>query len=149
MKPSDDVIKKGLNGNIKNDKKDKAIVLYLHVEGTDYECKDCMLFIKNQRCMVHGKDDVILETDSCGLFIYGESYDKGAPMGLYTPERSGLTHSKNGFSCKRCEYFNPPEKKCSEVDENSDGDDPGIIHPNACCNNWDSLANAATSTDGL
>ena len=130
-----------MNGTSEIKKADKQAVLYLHIQGTDYECKDCILFVRNQRCIIHHSDDVIKETDSCGLFIYGRYYDTAKPLGIVTPKQSGLTHSTNGFSCKRCEYFNSDENKCEKVDENSDGDDKGIIHPDACCNAWESNQN--------
>lgn len=123
-----------------NSKIDKQAVLYIHIDGTNYQCRDCILFITNNHCLVHRKDDKILPSDSCGLFIYGEPAEEGTPLGIITPEQSGLTHSENdtGFSCKQCEYFGSQVKDCQKVNKDSEGDDPGIIHPDACCNNWDS-----------
>jgi hypothetical protein len=146
MKPSDSVVEKYMNGDDKatgsggGTNKPKAVVLYIHVQGTDYECKDCLMFIMNERCLIHRKDDVIKATDSCGLFIYGKAIENARPLGIITPTQSGLTHSTTGFSCKRCTYFNSNAQKCTQVDETSDGDDPGIIHPDACCNAWSPLS---------
>jgi len=146
IRPSQNVIDNAMAGNDKaagsgggSGKLPKAAVLYIHVPGTDYECEDCLLFIVGERCLVHRKDDVIKATDSCGLFLYGKALENARPIGIVTPIQSGLTHSKNGFSCKRCTYFNSPQQKCAKVDENSDGDDPGIIHADACCNVWSPL----------
>ena len=144
--PSQDVINNAMNGDSKatgsgggGTKKPKAVVLYIHVPGTDYECEDCLFFITNQKCLLHRPTDLILATDSCGLFVYGKAIENARPLGIINPVQSGLTHSKNGFSCKRCNYFNSQPQKCTQVDETSDGDDPGIIHPDACCNAWSPL----------
>lgn len=147
--PSPDVVDAGINGppppkpdttDIQAGKIDKMSVLYLHIIGTDYECKDCILFIKDGQCVIHRPNDDIKATDSCGLFVYGRAMENGRPLGIITPQQSGLVHSKNGFSCKRCKFFNPGHNVCSQVDENTPGDDPGQIHPDACCNVWQSAA---------
>ena len=139
MRPSEDVINEGINGKMKSTKASKQSVLYLHMIGTDYECKDCILFINSDKCLIHGPNDKILATDSCGLFVYGRTIENARPLGIVTTIQSGLAHSKNGFSCKRCEYFDSDNKKCEKVDEQSLGDDKGIIHPDGCCNAWESL----------
>ena len=56
-------------------------------------------------------------------------------LALFTPVELGYTERKsdNGFSCKRCEYYGVTQHICSRVDENSEGDTPGEIHPNSCC----------------
>lgn len=37
--------------------------------------------------------------------------------------------------CRDCKYF-LPEDDCQKVDRASEGDDPGIIHPEGYCNRW-------------
>lgn len=119
----------------------KGAVLYLHLEGTDYKCEDCFLYLSDtSRCILHGKDDLIQSYGSCGLFIAGTPMTSAQahPVGLYTKDRSGYAESKPGFGCQRCEYFLPDRKDCLKVDPESDGDDPGWIDPHACCNAWSS-----------
>lgn len=96
-----------------------------------------MFLAKDERCTIHGPDDIIKPYGSCGLFVKGYSMP-GHPMGNVTKRESGYEENRPGFSCKRCEYFHGDEKKCEKIDHNSFGDDPGIIHPDACCNAWDS-----------
>ena len=44
----------------------------------------------------------------------------------------------------------PGKNDCREVDKDSEGLTPGIIHPNACCNNWEPDAErAGKSTEEL
>lgn len=120
---------------------DKQSVLYLHISGTDYECKDCGLFINDkERCFIHGTNDVIKDFGSCGLFIYGEPLPNNVvPVGILSKEESGYVESEQGYSCKRCEYFNSPLKDCQKVNKDSVGVDEGMIHLDACCNAWESL----------
>lgn len=115
----------------------KEAVLYLYRENTQYECKDCQLWIKNNRCMIHGPDDEIKSFGSCGYWIHGTPLEEGHPNGAVTKTQSGYTENQDGFSCKRCEYFSAEKLKCAKVDQNSKGDTPGIIHQDACCNAWD------------
>lgn len=116
----------------------KQAVLYLLKRGTQYECRDCSMFIKEkERCTIHGKNDVIRAHGSCGFFIKGEPHGDKA-MGLVSKQQSGYVENpaEVGFSCKRCSYFDPAGD-CAKVDKNSKGDTPGEIHPDACCNNWE------------
>jgi hypothetical protein len=113
----------------------KEAVLYIHIEGTEYQCCDCTLFHPSRTfCSVHQPRFIILGIGSCGLFYHGRPAGKGS--GYLTPTQSGYAESKEGFSCKRCRRFIHDRMDCRHVDKNSAGDDPGRIHPNACCNDW-------------
>lgn len=133
-------------------------VLYLHVipngEGyqTQYECRDCPMWIADlNQCTIHGADDVIMAHGSCGFFVPGQptSSEMGAvPHGNVTIQQSGYEENPNqtGFSCKRCVHYvmmldekgQPAENGgCNVVDYNSPGDNPGSIHPDACCAAWE------------
>jgi hypothetical protein len=86
---------------------------------------------------MHGASDILLPNDSCNYFTLGFPGAFGqTPLGLLTKEQSGFTHSANGFSCKRCVNWNRDEWACLEVDKDSEGNDPEMIHPDACCNVW-------------
>lgn len=116
----------------------KSAVLYVHKPDTQYECGDCPAWIsETNRCYFHGYGDVILPLDSCGLWMKGSPDILGSsPQGWVTKQESGWVRSNYGFSCKRCEHFDPQAWRCTEVDPDSVGDDMGMIHPDACCNEW-------------
>lgn len=123
-------------------KASKSAALYVFYPGTKYTCSECV-FMKEKSTgaftctfFVPGKNNVEL-WGSCNYYVKGKV---GSVEGPYekTKIESGYMENKEGFSCKRCEYFNPPKKKCEKVDENSPGNTPGIIHPDACCDFWDS-----------
>jgi hypothetical protein len=115
----------------------KQAVLYLRMKDTQYECRDCNMFIPSkERCTIHGPNDVIKAHGSCGFFI------KGKPMGGHamkeiTLQQSGYTEHKGGFSCKRCSNFDAKYEDCAVVDRFSAGDDYGYIDKDACCNHWE------------
>lgn len=115
----------------------KQATLYLHKPETQYACADCTMFLaKAERCTIHGKRDMIKSYGSCGLFVKGMPME-GHPMGNVTKQESGYVEHGPGFSCKRCEYFDAAKQDCEIVDRDSPGDDPGIIHRDACCNAWE------------
>ena len=128
---------------------DKGSTLYVHYEDTDYQCRDCTMFIPGKkRCTIHGAGDVIQGHGSCGFFIPGKPMKGAEPHGPLTHERSGYTESVDGFSCKRCAHFLPDEYDCKTVDKDSPGDDEGEIHPDACCNDWEAKGNRLAKTLG-
>lgn len=122
------------------DKAPKQSVLYIHRPNTDYECRDCPLFYrKSLRCAIHKGSEIIAPNGSCGFYIKGRPSDTGPSKGRVDKTESGYTEAPDGFSCKRCRYFDPANKVCSKVNEFSEGDDFGLIHPDACCNAWEPL----------
>lgn len=120
---------------------DKQAVLYMHEVDTDYQCKDCILFISDiERCEIHAREVHISPTGGCGLFARGKprtSFTAHTPSGSVTPLQSGYIEHKVGFTCARCEYFLSSREDCQKVDPESAGDDPGAIKPGACCNAWE------------
>jgi hypothetical protein len=116
----------------------KGSALYLHSPKGDYDCDDCPMFIdSSRRCVIHSPDDFISPGGSCGYFIPGIPGQFGLiPLSFVTKQESGYTDAVNGASCKRCKAWLPDEWKCQEVDADSTGDDPSIIHPDACCCLW-------------
>jgi hypothetical protein len=111
---------------------------YLHVPRGDYDCDDCAFWIEpTRRCVLHGASDTIMGTDSCNYFTLGWPGTFGAtPMGYFQKDQSGFMHSTQGFSCKRCDYWLRDAWGCQEVDKDSEGNDPSMIHPDGCCNLW-------------
>lgn len=128
-------------GPTSSSKTPKQSVLYVLRPETEYTCEKC-LFKRDEakKCALFAATDNIKPSGSCGFWIHFNPEKAGsdfAPIGAVTKEEAGYMDSKNGFSCKRCEYFDPNSMDCSKVDKNSDGDTPGEIHPNACCNRFE------------
>ena len=138
----------------------KQAVLYLHVfpdNGlqTQYECRDCSMFVSDaNQCTIHTQDTLIEPTGSCGYWVFGvpvTSEVVGATSRMLTPLQSGYAVNPygTGFSCKRCNHFvakvlvsgeMDESGGCNVVDFDTPGDDPGMIHPDACCNAWEADA---------
>lgn len=117
----------------------KGSVLYLHVKGTDYQCRDCAAFLPDaDGCAFHVRSEVIRPYGGCGLFLLGKpgTYTVRPHHPLLKVE-SGYVESREGFTCRRCEYFAESRFDCEVVDRDSPGDDPGEIAPGGCCNNWE------------
>lgn len=136
-------------------KASKAGVLYVHTRAsgngyqTQYQCVDCPHFIADKfQCAIHSVADVIQAYGTCGYWVCGApqlSTAGAMPRGNVTKEQSGYEENPAGFSCKRCVAFIPVSDStgalldrggCRLVDPESCGDDPGNIHPDACCAAW-------------
>src|SRR6266446_9424864 len=118
----------------------KSSAGYVHFENTNYTCGECYKFEPNygsQDCVeVQG---LIKAIGGCNTFVKGPSSQLirvDIPRKLSQPE-AGYVENKVGFSCKRCEYFSHDNWDCRKVDKDSEGKDHGVIHPEACCNNWE------------
>jgi broad specificity phosphatase PhoE len=110
---------------------------YVHFPSGEYDCDDCPFWLKGNRCVLHGPDDDLLAHDACNYMVLGVPGSLGdRPMGYLRKDQSGFVRSVNGFSCRRCRFFNREANACSEVDKDSPGDDPGSIQPKGCCNLW-------------
>lgn len=115
----------------------KSDVSYIHSYGKEYICAECPAFIpESNQCVFHGYEPGgFLPFDSCNFWMPGPPGQFGvSPLGYITKEESGYARSNYGFGCKRCVHFSTDNFDCEEVDKNSLGDDPGMIHPMACCN---------------
>jgi hypothetical protein len=116
----------------------KQVVLYILDQATEYKCGECIYFKTPNRCSVFGPDAEVKAHGGCNFYIQGTRMQGEIPwLGHITKEQAGYVENANGFSCKRCEYFDTKAFKCAKVDETSKGDTPGMIHPNACCNHWE------------
>jgi len=120
----------------------KEVVLYAFNPETQYTCGQCFNRQPNTNiCSLFGPNDLISpKTGSCGFYVH----EDGEKSGIYSPDlgvitklQAGYAENKQGFSCKRCEYFQTGKNDCSKIDKDSNGLTPGIIHPNACCNHWE------------
>jgi hypothetical protein len=140
----------------------KQAVLYLHVlpdgDGyqTQYQCEDCFHWIADiERCVLHERDVAVRAKGSCGFFLYGDPdlADEGAKPGVatrpLTVDESGYEENEAGFSCKRCAAFLSEARRCNVVSEAAPGDDPGAIHPDACCAAWRSGKRSGNATESF
>ncbi len=126
----------------------KADAGYVYRPETQYRCGEC-IFAKpldgakivpvketQAACAFFGPATNISPTKgSCIYYTHGHPEDFDIPwIALFTKDQLGYAENKNGFSCKRCEYFAIQANDCRKpVDKDSEGDTPGLIHPNACC----------------
>lgn len=107
---------------------------YVHKDGVDYRCRECWDFDSiAQRCASHGPTDVIKPNGTCTYWRHGIPTPGLAIAGSITKQESGYTEDPNGTLCRRCKFFFKGD--CEKVNKNSPGDDPGQIHPMACCAN--------------
>jgi hypothetical protein len=132
----------------KSNKIPKEAVLYIFRPEVNITCQKCV-FIKGgnkaknvdgDKCAVLGPTETIsAKSGSCGFYIHGDLGEAGEVpwIGFITKPEAGYFENKTGFQCKRCEYFDAKTMDCEKVDKDSEGDTPGIIHPDACCNRWE------------
>lgn len=119
-------------------KQDKIPAGYLHVLNGNYKCSNCWKFISGkERCAEMTYGDVVKPFGSCNLFSEGTPDSTLIPHGAYTKLTAGYEEFPDGYSCKRCEYYAEVFQRCEKVNEKSPGPDPGKIHADACCNNWE------------
>lgn len=127
----------------------KSAVLYIHRTGTDYECKDCPWFQPGKgRCFLHSPSTEISPTGTCGYWVKGKplpAIQDLQPTAALSKLESGYTEAPSGYSCKRCDEFLPDSQDCVKVDRNSPGDDPGLIHADACCCRWEPISKGEKS----
>lgn len=125
----------------------KETVLYVFRPETQYTCNKCVQYkaknpdAKVATCALLAAKESIRPFGSCGFWIHMDPFGENTPevphLGVLTKLQVGYDENEQGFSCKRCEYFDPERLDCRKVDKDSEGDTPGIIHPNACCNRWE------------
>lgn len=153
MADKEDKIKRALSPIIgsgdEKAKSPKEAVLYVLRPETQYTCDKCVFYKDGNppKCAIFGPTIDIKAYGSCGFWIHGDPTKMVVPlMGLVTKEEAGYAENPQGFSCKRCEYFDSGASRCEKVRADSPGDTPGIIHPNACCNRWEADDSRAKMT---
>lgn len=115
----------------------KQAALYIYRPEVRIVCQECV-FVKGSKCALFGPDtDISRTTGTCGFYIHGEESADMPWIGYVTKVEAGYMENKTGFQCMRCEEWNMKQQSCKKVDKNSQGDTPGIIAANACCNLWE------------
>lgn len=125
---------------------------YIYRPETQYRCDECVFAkAKSTKCGIYGPLEDIKPEGSCNLWLHmdpgAELADKVPYLSLATKLETGYAENKNGFSCKRCEYFIPGKQDCKKVRKDSAGDTLGIIDPNACCNRFEVDKERGSMTD--
>ena len=107
---------------------------YVFVLDTYYRCRDCWKYLpRSFQCAEMRGVYNIQPHGYCIYWAYGEPAEQPI-MGCFTPEELGYGEDPHGTGCHRCIFFDlESQRRCARVDENSSGDTPGMIHPEACC----------------
>lgn len=118
----------------------KKASVYIHAGDGNYHCKDCKEADKNVVvCRWMRATDKISSIGGCTKWKEGApKFDpkKDSFLGC-SPEELKYEENKVGFGCRRCTHFKRKVWACGTVDKDSPGPDPGVIHPMACCDDWD------------
>jgi hypothetical protein len=101
---------------------------YIEEENCDYKCDECF-FYKEKKCALYGQSVDIKPFGSCILFQKSNGGNEKSWVSSTTKAATDYEENKDGFSCKRCEYFN--NGSCKKV--------AGSISPNGCCNFWEKI----------
>lgn len=110
----------------------KSSALYVHFSGEEYDCDECVFWFSDNKCLIHRSNFSTFSEDSCGFMIQGKPDTfTGKPHLNMDPLTTGFVRNIEGGGCRKCRFFR--DKDCERVDKNSKGDDPGMIHPDACC----------------
>ena len=101
------------------------------------QCATCALWLKGkERCFLHGAGVKVDEDDACNYYCPGEPMEEGKPLGVLTPEQSGLVGREVG--CRHCRFFVGGDR-CNLYTELNRAM-PTVfqldvtVHPLACCN---------------
>jgi hypothetical protein len=123
----------------------KAEAGYVLTPGSCYFCSECAFITADGLCsMYSGSEAKVAFYGGCNLW---QDLYKGrmAGNGAATRATTGYTENRAGFSCKRCEEFNPAKLRCKKVGE--DGPPaPGEISPDGCCNHWEKSPRTGNDT---
>src|SRR5262245_10857360 len=91
------------------EKIDRSAFLYLPAGERldDKQCGHCMLWVKDNRCVIHAYDVKVTADMSCGFYLFGEPSPKHTRSweATVTPEESGLVDRQ--VRCENCEYGSP------------------------------------------
>ncbi|MDE2102398.1 MAG: hypothetical protein KGL39_34445 [Patescibacteria group bacterium] len=118
----------------KSQKIDKSSALYVHFSGEEYDCDECAFWLTDKRCVIHRSNFDVRSEDSCGFMVQGRPDTfAGKPFLNMDPKTTGFTRNIEGGGCRNCIHFGSSTRDCDRVDRGSSGDDPGEIHPDACC----------------
>lgn len=110
----------------------KSEALYVHFPGEEYDCDECVFWFSDNKCLIHRSSFVVREEDSCGFMIEGAPDTfYGRPHLNMDPKTTGFVRNIEGGGCRQCKFYE--NRDCHRVDKHSPGDDPGEIHPDACC----------------
>jgi len=111
---------------------------YVHHGDGNYRCDSCKLWNPNKLCLLFSIADRVQPWGGCNFHTEGTPSTNNYPLAVISPKAAGYVETpfKNGYGCRRCEYFDRGDWKCEKVSENGLPDN-GVIHPMGCCNKWE------------
>jgi hypothetical protein len=115
---------------------DQSVFLYLGPEHGDKQCGSCMMWVRSDRCTIHGKVRVTASM-SCGYYLNGAPSAKAVNEAVVTPDESGLVDRE--VRCENCRWGGPKVYECGlfELLNSRLGSTFKIdtkIDPKGCCN---------------
>lgn len=117
-----------------------AEVLYVgpRPDGSRRNCDDCFLWVRGNRCLIHGPDLEVRASQICGYWVGGTPYRRwpeGQGKIEYVDSRtSGLVSAPEGSACDNCVRFLPGEPAhCAAVYVQGK---PAQVDPKGCCSRW-------------
>jgi|FLYN01.1.fsa_nt_gi hypothetical protein len=88
---------------------DGALYRHPNPDGSRKRCGNCIMFVASENaCVIHRRDQDVLESDVCGYHVYGRPLSEWmdhpgiAPV---TPDLSGLRPAGPGVSCASCRFY--------------------------------------------
>jgi hypothetical protein len=90
---------------------DRSVFLYLDPKpGADSQCGTCYLWIKGDRCWIHGPRVKVTASMACCFYLKGKPLPTtvSPPAAMVTPEESGLVDRE--VRCENCRHYD--DRRC-------------------------------------
>jgi hypothetical protein len=101
------------------------------------QCGSCFMFMPNkQRCSIFGKNDKVIATAACGLYVYGKPNNNQEWKTAVTPKTAG--YAEGQMRCENCSWlesdnvcglYKSLNRKSSDI-----FDLETKVDPKGCCN---------------
>jgi len=119
-------------------------------DGSRKSCSNCMMWVKDNQCLIHEKGLKVPANMVCGYHVYGKPMDKWMDhpgMMPVKPETSGLIVAIYGTTCNICLWFDvgTPDSDtlnqeeggfCLAVKHTEEEDIDAEIAGFGCCSRW-------------
>jgi len=115
-------------------------------DGSRKRCGDCMMWVREKRCLIHEKSLEVTDDLVCGFNVFGAPLDKwmehpGGRMPV-TPEESGLRPAGPGVACASCRFYQDQgggKGLCFGVSKESDRRPPQPVDLLGWCARYESV----------
>jgi hypothetical protein len=122
---------------------DQVLYSQANPDGTRKMCRNCVLWLSDQRqCVVHGPDLPVAQDAWCPRHTFGTPQATAqfpVDMDPADPATSGLQRSEGGVSCDRCEYFSPMKQlsgTCRAIKGFEPEEQNFVVAALAACSRW-------------